>query len=419
MNIQNRQKVKIKDILSDVIDNRGKTPPLSNTGYPMIEVNQLSRDTRYPKLSKKGKQKYVSNNIYNSWFRDGHPQQDDILISTVGTIALWNLVPMDSQFCIAQNLVALRPDKSKVDPEFLRYYFNQRKFIRQVEGIVIGATQPSIKLPHFLNLNIEIPSLNEQKIISSVLTSLEKKIELNNEIAKTLEEMAHVVFKELFIKFQFLGYDKAELVESKTEYGLIPKGWEVKPMEYVCAKITDGSHFSPKTVSHGKPMASVKDMTTWGFNVDTCRKITEEDYNSLVKNDCKPLINDILIAKDGSYLKHIFMLDKEQDIVILSSIAILRPNGKVLPNLLMLFLKQPQVLAQMKAYVSGVAIPRIVLRDFRKFPTLVPPLTIQKQCANIIDPMLDKCRALMRENENLNAMRNLLLPMLMKGDLNL
>ena len=94
-------------------------------------------------------------------------------------------------------------------------------------------------------------------------------------------------------------------------------------------KITDGSHYSPKGISNGYPMLSVKDMFDNGFNYSDCKFVSEEDYFEQVIDDCKPLLNDVLIAKDGSYLKHVFVTREEVDALTkLSSIGILRPNLK-------------------------------------------------------------------------------------------
>ena len=108
----------------------------------------------------------------------------------------------------------------------------------------------------------------------------------------------------------------------------------------VCLKITDGAHYSPIGISKGFPMFSVKDMRHSGFDYSDCKYISESDYKDLVKADCKPKIHDVLIAKDGSYLKHVFVVKEEKDEVILSSIGILRPHlNKVNPYYLKYFLK--------------------------------------------------------------------------------
>lgn len=164
-------------------------------------------------------------------------------------------------------------------------------------------------------------------------------------------------------------------------------------------------------------MASVKDMHDWGLALDTCRKISEADYLNLVRNDCKPKKGDILIAKDGSYLKHTFVVSEEQELVILSSIAILRPNTRIRPNYLNFVLREPNTKARMRGYVSGVALPRIILKDFREFQIVVAPMQVQTRWSKRVDPMLESCRKLIRGNENLRRTRDLLLPRLLSGQL--
>ena len=78
----------------------------------------------------------------------------------------------------------------------------------------------------------------------------------------------------------------------------------------VCVAITDGSHYSPIGIDKGYPMLSVKDMDEYGFNYSDCKYISKKDYEILIKNGCKPMKNDVLISKDGIYLKEVFVVEK-------------------------------------------------------------------------------------------------------------
>ncbi len=106
--------------------------------------------------------------------------------------------------------------------------------------------------------------------------------------------------------------------------------WQEVRLEDVCLLVTDGAHSSPPSVNNGYPMASVKDMTDFGINYGTCRQISVTDYQKLKRQNCEPQTNDVLIAKDGSYLKHTFLQRTKEDFVILSSIAIIRPNPELI-----------------------------------------------------------------------------------------
>ena len=164
-------------------------------------------------------------------------------------------------------------------------------------------------------------------------------------------------------------------------------------------------------------MASVKDMHDWGFDITKCRKISKEDFKKLVRNDCKPLANDVLIAKDGSYLKHAFVVENETELVILSSIAMLRPNEKVVPYYLAMYLKEPRVKARLKGYVSGVALPRIILKDFKKFKVLLPHKRLQDKWLDTVLPMIQNCWRLLDKNASLRETRDLLLSKLISGEI--
>lgn len=162
--------------------------------------------------------------------------------------------------------------------------------------------------------------------------------------------------------------------------------WNEAKLIDVCLKITDGSHFSPAEQESGCIMLSSKDMDENGFDYSDVKYISESDYLKLVKNDCKPLKNDILIIKDGnSYLKRIFLCKEEKEQVVLSSIAIVRPNiEKVLPDFLTYYLKSSRVKNEMALFLSGAAIPRIILDDFKKVKIKLPPLPVQRRIAEVL-----------------------------------
>jgi len=163
--------------------------------------------------------------------------------------------------------------------------------------------------------------------------------------------------------------------------------WPITTLEQICLKIGDGSHYSPSSVSEGLPMASVKDLTTFGITIESCRHILEDDFNRLVRQGSKPVVGDVLIAKDGATaLDTVCEVKQPLDIVLLSSIAILRPNPqKVTSTYLRYFLESPTTRSYMKgSFISGAAIPRVVLKDFKRVNINIPPLITQRKIAAIL-----------------------------------
>jgi type I restriction enzyme S subunit len=218
------------------------------------------------------------------------------------------------------------------------------------------------------------------------------------------------LFEEWFVRLRYPGHEHDKVIDG------VPTGWSKKPLIEFCARITDGSHFSPKTTEFGKPMASVKDMREWDFDMSECRLISEQDFSHLVNSDCKPMSGDILVAKDGANLnKHTFLVKNEREMVVLSSIAIIRPLETVKAEYMVSMLRSDEVNERIKRNVSGAAIPRIVLKDFKRLPVLMPTREIQDAWQELCRPTNDLCRVLSIYNSKLAEARDLLLPRLMDG----
>ncbi len=171
----------------------------------------------------------------------------------------------------------------------------------------------------------------------------------------------------------------------------------------ICIKVTDGSHFSPKAQEEGYPMFSVKDMLEYGFNYTSCKRISKQDFEKMQSSGCVPQEGDVLVAKDGSYLKEIFVCTETKNEAILSSIAIFRPNQEIVnPYYLCYLLKSPQIYNYIASNcVSGSALPRIVLKDFKEVEMEVPDMSTQTKIVNILKNIDYKIQNNYKINRNL------------------
>ena len=135
-------------------------------------------------------------------------------------------------------------------------------------------------------------------------------------------------------------------------------------------------------------MASVKDMRPNGFDYSACKKISKEDFDSLLKNGCRPEKGDVLVAKDGAtMLKHAFVADGKEDLVVLSSIAILRPNQALInPSYLAHYFRQESFKEKViRAHSTVGGVPRIILKGFKKMEIAVPSIEVQNRLVNVLD----------------------------------
>lgn len=180
--------------------------------------------------------------------------------------------------------------------------------------------------------------------------------------------------------------------------------WNHSTINDVCVLVTDGSHSSPKSVNDGKYIVSVKDFTDYGFDFASCRMISNDDYETLKRNGCVPQIDDILIGKDGArFFEDIIIYRQREKPALLSSIAILRcDKSKILPDFLYYVLRTPSFRQDVKDnYGSGSAIPRIILKDFKRMMVSYPSLEKQQAIISVLTAIDSKIQANTEINDNL------------------
>ena len=195
-------------------------------------------------------------------------------------------------------------------------------------------------------------------------------------------------------------------VKSERNWGRLGMkfNWTTTTIDDVCSLVTDGAHNSPKSVEKGYYMASVKDFTEYGFDFSSCRQISEEDYERLRKQGCVPQKDDVLVGKDGArYFEDIIIYKQDERPALLSSIAILRANRKkITPEFLYYTLKTPSIQKDVRDnYGSGSAIPRIVLKDFKRMPFSYPAIDEQQKITAVCSTIDAKIQVNNAINKNL------------------
>jgi type I restriction enzyme S subunit len=209
------KKVPFLSLLSEIVDNRGKTCPTATNGIPLIATNCIKNENFYPTNENI---RYVDNETYKTWFR-GHPVPGDIIFVTKGSPGQTCWVPDPVDFCIAQDMVSIRVNEKSIYPKYLFALLRSKHVQKQIENMHVGTLIPHFKKGDFDKLILDIDEDYEvQKGIGDMYFILSEKIELNLKMNKTLEAIAQAIFKEWFIDFRFPGFDGG-LVDG------LPKGW--------------------------------------------------------------------------------------------------------------------------------------------------------------------------------------------------
>ena len=274
-------------LASTIVDNRGRTCPTSSTGIPLIATNCIRNEHLYPL---RDKLRYVSQETYDTWFR-GHPKPGDIIFVTKGTPGRVCLTPDPVDFCIAQDMVAIRPDQSRVDPRYLFALLRSSPVQRDIENMHVGTLIPHFKKGDFDKLLLPLPPRHIQERIAEVYYVFSLKIELNRQMNETLEAISRRLFKSWFVDFDpvhakaavrkqhpewtnsqvsraalpNLATAMAELFPDSFEdstLGLIPRGWSTRPL-YGIARFVNGAAFKNSDFcdpAMGKPVVKIAEL---------------------------------------------------------------------------------------------------------------------------------------------------------------
>jgi type I restriction enzyme S subunit len=416
------------DIGVTLFDCDHRTPKPTTTGYPYIAIPQIQQGRLY--LSDV---RLISKEDYESWTQKNKPQAGDIIVTRRARVGDTAVIPDRFECAIGQNLVILRSDGSQVDQSFLRWALRGPYYEQQMSKFLnVGALFNSLNCGDIPQFELPIPPLPTQHAIARILGSLDDKIELNRQMNETLEAMARAIFQSWFVDFDpvrakaegrqpagmdgetaALFPDGFEEVDGRE----VPRGWRIGFAEDICEIISDGSHYSPKENDDGPCLiGTVKDMDDFDFSLQSCKRITIEDYEKLCKNDCKPKCGDVLLSKDGTMGKPHLCVG-HQDLVILSSIAIFRPKNEIHSHYLYWFLKSEHFQSNISTYSSGSVLTRMVCRDLKKIEILLPDEKILQKFLSHVKVLHSQIIQNCEQSRTLAQIRDALLPKLMSGEI--
>lgn len=389
---------KLGDLIECIIDNRGKSAPISISNYqPIIEINALGqREVNYDVI-----RKYVSKETYDTWFRAGHPKIGDILFSTVGTIGLTSLMTQDLG-CIAQNIIALRVNDKLLNNLYLYYFLNNKTTKINLNNLNIGGVQPSIKLPHLLSMPISLPPLEEQKRIADILSAIDDKIELNRRINANLERQAQALYKSWFVDFEPFG-------------GKMPEDWRVGTLGEIC--ITNKRSYSGKFYNSFEyldtgSVTSNKIDTIQLLN-PTIDKIPSRARRAVTEGD-------ILYSSVRPNQKHyMFLYNPSSNMVVSTGFIVITANWSGYRYYIYQYLIQDIVIQHLQSIAeqSVSTYPSINASDITNLEINIPSNKAIEKYANVMNPIMKQITNNQSENLRLAQLRDTLLPKLMSGEI--
>ena len=348
--------------------------------------------------------------------------QGDVLLNITGdSVARCCIVPSEILPArVNQHVAIIRPRKEELDKHYLLYYLQHYK--RQLLQIAsAGATRNAITKAMIENLILPCPkSLDDQRRIASILSSLDRKIELNNKINADLEEMAQAIFKNWFVDFE--PFEDGKFVNS--ELGMIPEGWKVSQIADIPHILETGKRPKGGAVEKGIPSVGaehVKGMCAYDYsktkyiNCEFAAKLKTGKINGyelmIYKDGGKPgyfIPNFSIFGErypfENCYLnEHVFKLDFD--------------GNKEFNIFCYFFFKTEQIMSYFNAQGAKAAIPGINKKDVENIYIFSPDNESVIKFGEFAYPLFKQMLKNAIENRRLSLLRDTLLPRLMSGEI--
>ncbi len=422
----------LNELLSTVVDNRGRTCPVADRGFPLIATNCVKSDQLYPVYEKI---RFVDDETYKNWFR-GHPKPGDFIFVLKGSPGEVCLTPEPVPFCIAQDMVALRANPEKVNPAFLFAFLRSKAAKDAILNMHVGTMIPHFKKGDFDKLIVPLPNEISQQFIGDWYLTLSKKIELNRRTNETLEALAQAIFKDWFVDFgpvrrkqegatdpvTLLGgliTDPARAAEvaalfpgSFGDDGL-PEGWEgislLELADWVNGAAYKNMHFVPP--DDGMPVIKIAELKA---GVTSQTKFTNTDLGDRyrISND------ELLFSWSGNPDTSIdAFIWTGGDAWLNQHIFAVRTNGKRSKPFLYVMLKflMPEF-SELARNKQTTGLGHVTKADMKKIQVPVSPEELTQAFSALATLIFDRIVLSLHENRTLAETRDYLLPKLMSGE---
>ena len=318
----------------------------------------------------------------------------DIIVTHRGTLGQIVYVPVNSKYdryVISQSQFRFRCKADLVDVQYLVYYFHTREGQYKIlaNASQVGVPALARATSTFRLIDIKLPPLDDQRRIASILSSLDRKIELNNKINADLDEMAQAIFKNWFVDFE--PFKDGKFVNS--ELGMIPEGWKVGLLGELCNFKRGKNLLTKNAIDEGIPVVA-------GGLEPSC-------YHN-VANTGAPVITVSGSGANAGFMRmyHVPVWASDCSFIDISCenfyfvYCFLKVNSKLLKH------------AQ-----TGAVQPHVKPSDIHDFELVIPDKESIYDFQDKVKPFFDKIALIQKENSRLSLLRDTLLPRLMSGEL--
>lgn len=339
------------------------------------------------------------------------PQEGDVLLTSVGTLGIPYIVKKNEKFYFKDGNLTWIKQSGNLLPDYLYYFFVSADGKLKLENISIGTTQRAITIAGLKGVKIPLPPLEIQKKIVAVLRVLDDKIELNNKINNNLEQQAQALFKSWFVDFEPFG-------------GTMPDDWKEINLSDIAIFVGGYSYKGSELQTSSTAMATIKNFgRQGGFKLDGFKEILP---SSKLKETQKADLFDILVAhtdltQNADVIGNAEMLLSKAgylDVIISMDVVKVMPQKGISKFLLAALLKDNRFKQHCLGYINGTTVLHLSKKALPEFTFAFPnSVDTVNELTQTLECLYKKLASNIAENTRLVQLRDILLPKLMSGEI--
>lgn len=409
----------LADVCSLVTDGTHDTPKKVPAGFPLIKAKEIvGGQIDFLNCDQ------ISDADHRKIIARSKPEFGDTLFTHIGaSLGAAAFVNTRLAFSI-KNIALFKPNPDIIDARYLYYLVVSPDFQSLAIGTKTGSAQPFLGLSQLRGHRIKYQAdLGLQRKIAGILSAYDELIENSQRRIKILETMARALYREWFVHFRFPGHESVPRVPSPL--GEIPKGWEVTELAKACAEGNGiqtgpfGSQLHESDYSdQGVPVVMPKDLIGFRIRTDSIARIPEETANKLSRHRMQP--GDIVYGRRGDIGRRAFVMSHQAGWFCGTGCLRIRPNLEAVNGwYLFNYLGQDDVVGLIQGRAQGVTMPNLNTGILSSVPLRLPPRKLQDNFAQLTFPMAEAHETLTAKIDNLRRTRDLLLPRLLSGQIDL
>lgn len=397
----------VEEVIETLIDYRGKTPPKTSSGVRLITAKVIKEG-----FVQDDHPEFIAEDDYEQWMRRGLPRQWDILITTEAPLGEVAQLRSSEKVALAQRVILLRGNPSVIHQGYF-YQAMKSSFVQsELKARASGTTVSGIKQSELRQVRVPYFPLQTQRKIAGVLSAYDDLIANTFRRIAVLEEMAQSLYREWFVRFRFPGHEQARFVE--TEHGHVPEGWPV-------VRVGEAVEINPQTRvprEGEKPFVSMGAVPHHTMLIDTAL-IEQRTGNSGSKfRNGDTLFARITPCLENGKTAFVQFLSSQTEVAFGSTEFIVLRSCTVTPEFVYLMARSDSFRSNAIKSMSGATgRQRVHEGCFEKYFIAQPDAVTLVAFREIAGPLFRQVHLLAKKNQNLRRTRDLLLPKLISGQL--